>query len=161
MTMKCFHRGLSLLLCGFVAMASAAALAADEPATQKVEVAKSFRASQLNGLDVKNSAGEVLGSVEDTVIDVANGKVAYVALSFGGVLGIGDKLFAVPFRQVKFKHGQEEMFFVLDVAKDKLKAAPGFDKSNWPDFADPKWMESIDEFYSDEVAATGARKSQR
>ena len=67
--------------------------------------------------------------------------------SVGGVLGIGDKLFAIPFRELKFTHGKEEMYFVLDISKEKLDQAPGFDKSQWPDFADPQWRDKIDRYY--------------
>ena len=36
---------------------------------------------------------------------------------------------------------------MLDTTKDKLEASPGFDKNHWPDFADPKWTNQIDEYY--------------
>jgi sporulation protein YlmC with PRC-barrel domain len=137
---------LAATLCAVLLAVSYTASAVDIP-TKKVGVAKSFRASKLTGLSVKNTEGESLGSVEDIVMDVESGKVAYVALSFGGVFGVGDKLFAVPYRQMKFMHGKDEMYFVLNVPKDRLKAAPGFDKNNWPDFADPSWMKTIDDFY--------------
>jgi sporulation protein YlmC with PRC-barrel domain len=144
--MRHFTSFLAATLCAVLLAVSYTASGVDIP-TKKVGVDKSFRASKLTGLNVKNSEGETLGSVEDIVMDVESGKVAYVALSFGGVFGVGDKLFAVPFRQLKFMHGKDEMYFVLNVPKDRLKAAPGFDKSNWPDFADPHWMKTIDDFY--------------
>jgi len=117
------------------------------PTGEKVHAAKTFRASKLAGLNVRNSAGEKLGKVDDLVINVADGKVTYLAMSFGGILGLGDKLFAIPFSQVKFEHGQDEMYFVVHMDKEKLKTAPGFDKSHWPDFADPNWSSKIDEYY--------------
>jgi sporulation protein YlmC with PRC-barrel domain len=151
-SMRSVQRNIAALLCAGLMAVCFTARAADTPTYKKVAAAKSFQASKLTGLPVKNSQGEALGTVEDLVVDVETGKVAYMALSFGGVLGIGDKLFAVPFGQVKFMHGKDEMHFVLDVPKDKLKSAPGFDKNHWPDFADPKWMESIDAFYGEHVA---------
>lgn len=131
-------------------------------AGEKVMAAMSFPASKLSGLTVKNMQDEKLGKVEDFVINLEDGKIAYVALSFGGVLGIGDKLFAVPFRELKFNHGRDEMYFVLNIDKDKLKAAPGFDKSHWPDTADPKWRSEIDSYYqtSNQAAANDARARQ-
>jgi sporulation protein YlmC with PRC-barrel domain len=150
---------LAALICAGLLTVSYTAKAVDEAASKnigaagkKVNVAKSFRVSQLTGMNVKNSEGESLGSVEDIVMDVESGKIAYVALSFGGVFGVGDKLFAVPYNQMKFTHGKEEMYFVLNVPKDRLKAAPGFDKDNWPDFADPQWIKSVDDFYGNGVA---------
>ena len=150
--MRHFTSYLAALICAGLLAASYTAVAIDDIPGKKVGVAKSFRASQLTGLNVKNSEGESLGTVEDIVMDVESGKVAYVALSFGGLFGVGDKLFAVPYRQMKFMHGKDEMYFVLNVPKDRLKAAPGFNKSNWPDFADPQWMKSIDDFYGNGVA---------
>jgi sporulation protein YlmC with PRC-barrel domain len=137
----------SFFVCGLLGAWSG--LAAAEPVvTQKVVVAKSFPASKLEGLNVRNEAGEKLGVVHDTVINVETGKVAYVALSHGGgVLGVGSKLFAVPFNQIKFVHGKDEMWFVLNIQKEKLEAAPGFDNNAWPDFADEKWIQQIDTYY--------------
>jgi sporulation protein YlmC with PRC-barrel domain len=113
----------------------------------KVVAATSFPTSKLKGLNVKNTKGENIGSIDDLVIGLADGKVNYAAMSVGGVLGIGDKLFAVPFRELKFNHGKDEMHFVLDISKEKLEQAPGFNKDNWPDFADPQWRDQVDKYY--------------
>jgi sporulation protein YlmC with PRC-barrel domain len=115
-----------------------------------VTAAKVFRTSNLNGMEVKNSQGQSLGKIEELVIDVSTGKVAYAALSFGGVLGIGDKLFAVPWEQLTLKHGEDETHFVLDINKEKLAAAPGFNKDKWPDFANANWMQEINRYYQRE-----------
>jgi hypothetical protein len=53
-------------------------------------------ADTLLGNDVYNKDGEDLGDIKEFMIDMASGKVAYAVLSFGGLLGMGDKLFAVP-----------------------------------------------------------------
>jgi hypothetical protein len=125
---------------------------------EKIGVATSFPVkSKLTGLSVRNSAGEKLGTVEDIVINLQDGKAQYLALSFGGVLGIGSKYFAVPFNEVRFNHGKEEMYFVLDVPKEKLQAAPGFEKNDWPDFADPKWRTEIDSYYRSNAPGTASR----
>jgi sporulation protein YlmC with PRC-barrel domain len=117
------------------------------PNNQKVLAATAFRASKLTGLNVRNTAGEKLGTVDDMVVDVRTGKISYIALGVGGVLGIGEKLFAVPYSELKFNHGKDEMFFVLDMSVEKIKAAPGFDKRDWPNFADPNWSQHIDKYY--------------
>lgn len=123
--------------------------AARQPAASGASVAtdKSLRSSELIGLNVKNSQGQDLGEVEDFVIDVKDGRVAYLALSFGGFLGIGDKLFAVPFDQVKFHHGTDETYVMYDISKERLANAPGFDSDNWPDLNDPQWRKRIDDHY--------------
>lgn len=90
----------------------------------------SLSASSINGTDVVNPQGESLGHIEDMMIDLSTGRTLYVVLSFGGILGIGNKLFAVPFES--FTVDQDKEQFVLNMDKDRLKDAPGFDKDNWP-----------------------------
>jgi sporulation protein YlmC with PRC-barrel domain len=102
-------------------------------------------ASTLKGDRVRNSAGEDLGKVDEIMIDVPSGKVAYAVLSFGGFLGMGDKLFALPWAALTLDEG--EKCFILNVDKQKLEQAPGFDKDNWPDMADTTWRSAIFNYY--------------
>lgn len=102
-------------------------------------------ASTLNGNSVKNEQGEDLGQIEDMMIDVASGRIEYAVLSFGGFLGIGDKYFAVPYNQLSVDQSNKCM--VLNVPKDRLNGAPGFDKDNWPNFADESFQTSISDYY--------------
>jgi hypothetical protein len=109
------------------------------------------------GASVVNTKGETLGSVDDVVVDLESGKVGYAALSVGGVLGIGDKLFAVPFEEFKITHDtNNNISFVLDVSKERLENAPGFDKAHWPDFASPQWKSQIDNYYHPSSASRPA-----
>ncbi len=101
--------------------------------------------STLNGEDVVNAAGEDLGHIEDVMIHPDNGQVEYAVLSFGGVLGLGDKLFAVPFSRLAVDRENKKM--VLNVEKERLKDAPGFDKNDWPNFADTTFRTEIDQYY--------------
>ena len=94
---------------------------------------------------VVNPQGEHLGDIKELMIDPQTGHVGYAVLSFGGFLGMGDKLFAVPFRALELKTDRKE--FVLNVSKDKLKTAPGFDKNDWPKSADRQWGTGIHTFY--------------
>ncbi|MBV9507214.1 MAG: PRC-barrel domain-containing protein [Acidobacteriia bacterium] len=98
-------------------------------------------AGTLTGDAVKNTAGEDLGKIEDIMIDVPTGRVAYAVLSFGGFLGMGNKLFAVPWQALTVNERDHE--FVLNVDKTTLENAPGFDKDNWPDMADPTWSTQV------------------
>jgi sporulation protein YlmC with PRC-barrel domain len=102
-------------------------------------------ASTLAGDQVQNSAGEDLGKVDEIMIDIPSGKVAYAVLSFGGFLGMGNKLFAVPWSALRVD--EDKKHFVLDVDKKKLENAPGFDKDNWPDMADLTWGTGIFSYY--------------
>lgn len=105
-------------------------------------------ADTLNGNSVYNTADEDLGDIKEIMLDVASGKVAYAVLSFGGVFGLGEKLFAVPWKALKLD--TENKRFILDVAKDQLNTAPGFDKDDWPDMTDQTWADSIQNFYGKE-----------
>ncbi len=102
-------------------------------------------ADTLEGDDVVNALGENLGELQHIMIDVPSGRVAYAVLSFGGFLGMGDKLFAIPWQALKLD--PENHRFILDIDKDRLKAAPGFDKDHWPSMADQRWASDIHSYY--------------
>lgn len=98
-------------------------------------------ASTLAGDRVRNSGGDDLGKIEELMIDIPSGRVAYAVLSFGGFLGMGNKLFAVPWNALTLDEDEHE--FVLNVDKNVLENAPGFDKDNWPDMANPNWGSQV------------------
>src|SRR2546428_1758394 len=83
-------------------------------------------ADSLIGDNVINALGDDLGEIKDIMLDVSTGRVAYAVLSFGGFLGIGDKLFAIPWTALRLD--RERKRFIMDVDKERLKNAPGFDK---------------------------------
>jgi hypothetical protein len=55
-------------------------------------------ADTLLGNDVYNSSDEKLGTIKEFMIEMDTGRISYAVLSFGGLLGMGDRLFAVPWR---------------------------------------------------------------
>ncbi|MGN6543988.1 MAG: PRC-barrel domain-containing protein [Aureliella sp.] len=119
-----------------------------ERAGRQTEMAHILRTSTIEGMKVRNAQNEDLGHVKELVIDVDTGQVKYAALAFGGVLGIGDKLFAVPWKALTLKSGENDRYFVLNVDKQKLQQAKGFNQNQWPDMADPKWAAETETFYS-------------
>jgi hypothetical protein len=98
-------------------------------------------ASTLDGDRVRNSAGDDLGIVDEIMIDIPSGRVAYVVLSFGGVLGMGNKLFALPWESLRVD--EDEKCFICDVDRQTLENAPGFDKNNWPDMAESAFASRV------------------
>jgi len=102
-------------------------------------------ADTLTGDDVRNGANEKLGEVTDIMIDVPNGRVAYAVMSVGGVLGVGAKLFAIPWSAMQLD--TQSKCFRLNVAKERFDEAPGFDKDHWPTMADQRWAEDVHRFY--------------
>ena len=103
------------------------------------------RVSQLIGKDVRNPQGEKLGEVNDLIIDVNNELIHYAILSFGGFLGLGDKLFAYPL--TAFRHSMDRDELVLDVDKERLRRAPGFERKHWPDWASPDYSSSVERHF--------------
>jgi sporulation protein YlmC with PRC-barrel domain len=106
-----------------------------------------FRASKIKGMEVRNDKNEHLGDIDDMVIDVAKGDVKYLALSYGSWFTGGNKLFAVPLSSFTLTHDNNKTFFTVHVSQDSLKNAPGFDKNNWPDTANPNWAKEVDTYY--------------
>jgi sporulation protein YlmC with PRC-barrel domain len=116
------------------------------------------KSSDLIGADVRNAQDEDLGKIEELVMDPETGRIAYAVLSFGGFLGMGDKLFALPWGVLQLVHDDgnaDDHNFLLGIDKERLKQSPGFPKSNWPDINSPEWTQSIDEFYAEELRARG------
>ena len=105
------------------------------------------QAASLEDQKVVNAAGEDLGTIEAIMLDVASGKIAYAVLSFGEVLGIGGKFFAIPWSALT--HDDVEERFVFDVSKERLESAPGFDKHHWPEMADETWASGVHAYYSE------------
>ena len=105
-----------------------------------------IRGNTFIGADVQNPQGQNLGDIKDIVIDRASGRMAYAVVSFGGFLGMGEKLFAVPWGA--FSQKADKDTFVLDVDKERLKNAPGFDAHNWPQMASREWVTSLYSYYN-------------
>ena len=102
-------------------------------------------ANSLQKTDVRNTEGKDIGHIEEIMINPDDGTVAYAVLSFGGFLGVGDKLFAVPWQAFTIDTSKEE--FILDVSKEFLHDAPGFDKDNWPMTPDDEWYDTVYTYY--------------
>lgn len=112
-------------------------------------------AGTLLGEDVYNDKDEKLGHIKEIMLKMSNGTVAYAVLSFGGILGMGDKLFVVPWEVLKLD--TENKRFVLNVEKGRLQNAPGFDKNEWPDLTDPESMGKVHSFYGIPAEQTDVR----
>ena len=107
-----------------------------------------LKCTDVVGMNVDNAESEDLGEVNDVMLNIRNGQVAYAVLGFGGVLGMGEKLFAVPWQALRFD--AQEKQFVLSVDKERLRNAPGFDSNNWPNMGDVRWNQDVHAFYGTE-----------
>lgn len=109
-----------------------------------------IRASQLIGMNIQNPEGQTLGEINDLVVNSRTGRIQYAAVTYGGFLGIGNKLFAVPFEAFQFRIDPNKTaspVLVLDISKAQLEGAVGFDKENWPDFANNDFANDLDRRY--------------
>jgi sporulation protein YlmC with PRC-barrel domain len=109
------------------------------------ETPRTLSATTIIGDKVVNGYGEDLGKIEELMIDLENSRVGYVVLSFGGLLGIGDKLFAIPLEALRLD--AENHRFVLDIDRERLDQAPGFDKDEWPEADDLGYRREVFAFY--------------
>lgn len=101
--------------------------------------------SSIEGTNVVNRDGKDVGSIKDLMINTSKGQISYAVLAFGGFMGMGDKLFAIPFEA--FTVDTENERFVLNVEKEKLENAPGFDKDNWPTDANHDYLTKTYNYY--------------
>lgn len=106
---------------------------------------REVRGSEAIGMQVKNSKGEKLGKVEDLVVDIGSERVHYALLSFGGFLGVGDKLFLFPVSA--FRPGRETDELVADIDKEQLKKMQGFDPARRPNFKGDNWRRDVDRYF--------------
>ena len=102
-------------------------------------------ADTLDGDKVKNRAGDELGTIEHIMLDVPSGRIAYAVMAFGGFLGMGDKLFAIPWNALELD--TKDKCFILDADAERMKQAPGFDKDHWPAMADEQWATNMHKYY--------------
>ena len=81
---------------------------------------------------MQNAQGEKLGDVKDVVIEPANGNVTHIVVGVGGVIGVGEKLFAVPYDRIDMAQGRDHL-----VLRGGSTLAKGFDEGDWPAPGDP------------------------
>ncbi len=94
--------------------------------------------TRICGAAVTGADGAALGSITDFMIDHEHGGIAYAVLSHGGVLGLGEKLFAVPWSA--FAVDPVAGSLTLDTTADRLAAGSGIDKDAWPTTAPRDWL---------------------
>ena len=111
---------------------------------------RDVRASTVIGKNVENAQGDNLGEIKDLIVDIGNQRVHYAVLAAGGTLGLGDKLFAYPISAFKPQADGDKL--VLNVDKDRLKNAPGFDKDKWPDWTDNRYRGEVDRYFKSDTA---------
>ena len=106
-------------------------------------------ATSIIGDSVENHKGDDMGKIEDLMVNLETGKVEYAVLQSGGLLGVGKKLFAIPFGQLHVDENKE--VFILDRDKDYVKNSPGFDASHWPGTNDHAYFDNVNRYFKPPV----------
>jgi sporulation protein YlmC with PRC-barrel domain len=147
---------LTVMTCS--AWASAQEAPAVKASPKAVSKATLWSVNDSIGSNVVNAKGEDLGDVEDIVLDRNKSRIAYVIVSYGGVLGLGDKHFAVPW-QAFGQTDDRELSLAID--PEQLKSAPGFEKGILPNTSDPLFHESVYSFYNTKPYSLEQKKKAR
>jgi len=109
-----------------------------------------IKASTIIGTKVVDPKGNALGDIKEIVVDPRTGRVAYAVVSFGGFLSLGEKLFAIPFSAFEYKVTKSDLVdseYILNISRERLQAAPGFDADHWPLLRDEKWHRDLHTYY--------------
>ena len=132
---------------------SVASTLGTHPDTVEAHGRRVIAASKLDGDTIYSADDKDVGKVKEIMLDLHSGRIAYVVLSSGGFLGMGDKLLAIPWHVLTLDAKQK--CFKLSISSEKIKDAPGFDKDSWPSMADHAWAASVREYYG--IESSGER----
>lgn len=102
-------------------------------------------AGALTGDRVVDMHNNELGRIEEIMLDVPSGRIAYAVMSCARLSGMGERLFAIPWQALTLDAGRE--CFKLEIDRDALEKAPDFNQDHWPSMADPQWAVSIHAYY--------------
>ena len=109
------------------------------------ETTRLISSEKVTGTSVENTRGDSLGSIEEIMIDKISGKVAYAVLNYGSFLGMGGKLFALPWDILKYDTGRNA--YVVGIPEGRLKGAPSYDAGTEPNWGDPQYAKDLHDYY--------------
>lgn len=116
-----------------------------QPTSGAKETARLISSEKVSGSKVENPKGDNLGSIEEIMIDKISGRVGYAVLKYGSFLGMGGKLFALPWDMLKYDTRRDA--YVIAIPEDRLKNAPSFDSNRWPDMSSRNFGKEIHDYY--------------
>jgi PRC-barrel domain len=102
-------------------------------------------ASQVNGTNVYNPAGEKLGSIYDVILEKQTGKAEYAIMSFGGFLGIGDMYHPLPWKVLSYNPSKGG--YVVDIDRRRLEGAPAYAANESGLWDDPAFGRRVTDYY--------------
>jgi hypothetical protein len=119
-------------------------MAVKETTNPNTETDRLISSDKVEGTTVYNTQGDRLGTIERFMVDKHNGRVAYVVMSFGGFLGIGENYHPLPW--AKLTYDTRLGGYVIDVDKDTLEGAPVYQPGVDP-FVDPMYGRRIYDYF--------------
>lgn len=114
------------------------------------KVLRQFPLKKLCDYDVVDSKGIQIGKLIDMVISYPSGQVTFAVVASGGFLGLGKTMLMIPLKSMKLDIGKQK--FSLSVSKEKIKKAPSFTGSSWPNLHNEAWTQSVMKFYANNSA---------
>jgi sporulation protein YlmC with PRC-barrel domain len=112
------------------------------------------KASELIGMNVKNSSDQSIGEVSDLGIDLPAGRVTFVILGAGGVLGAGEKHYVMP--PNAFTLASDNKSLVSGIDKEKLTNAPQLQANNWRQLSDATFAARVYQHYGKQPYWSGS-----
>ena len=113
--------------------------------TNERETGRLISSEKVEGTSVENPQGENLGVIRDLMIDKISGEVAYAVLKYGSFLGMGGKLFALPWDVLEYD--TQRSAYIIDLPEDQLRGAPSYPEDTQPNWSDPAWNRSVYNYY--------------
>jgi hypothetical protein len=108
------------------------------------ETRRLIASSKVEGTPVFNPGGDQLGTVYNFMVDKVTGQVAYVVMSFGGFLGIGESYHPLPWRALTYDTRLGG--YVVDLDQTRLRDAPRYGAGEDP-FVDDEYGTKVDAYY--------------
>jgi len=112
------------------------------------------KASELIGMNVNNVSDQKIGDVKNLGLDLQSGRVAYVILGAGGVLGVGDKLYVMP--PNAFTLASNNKSLVTGIDKQNLEGAPILNEKNWGEISDQQFAARVYKHYGKQPYWSGS-----
>jgi hypothetical protein len=109
------------------------------------EIGRLISSEKVEGTSVENPKGDILGHIQDLMIDKISGQVGYAVLKYGSFLGMGGKLFALPWDQLKYN--ADRAAYIVDLPVEQLRGAPAYEETSQPEWSDPTWNRSVHDYY--------------
>ena len=119
------------------------------------------KASDLVGKKIENTSKDNLGDIKELVLDPRRSRVSYIVMKSGGFLGMGDKLFAIPWQAIKFDRKEKKDELVLNVSKERFEKAPEYKDKEWNRMSDPAWVEDVYVYYGARPYWTGSHPIEK